>query len=228
MTSLRLIATAAVCLTAGSVIGYKYAEKKLLAEFEERLVRETNVLRRMYKPDYETAQAMVEELHGKAVKAMVEYQNGTDESLMVPPQEPKEPVAYHKIKPSTVEIAKKEEKVVERSVFEPSDDRGEIYVISAQENAEGSYEDVTWTYYAGDGVVTDIHEDRIEDYDKYIGNDFVNHFGGVSGDENVVYIRNEVLLIDYEILRDLRSYRKAVLEEEDPPQRPSQRFSPGN
>lgn len=226
MTSLRLIATAAVCLTAGSVIGYKYAEKKLLAEFEERLVRETNVLRRMYKPDYETAQAMVEELHGKAVKAMQEYQNGTDESLMVPPQEPKEPVAYHKIKPSTVEIAKKEEKVVERSVFEPSDDRGEIYVISAQENAEGSYEDVTgWTYYAGDGVVTDIHEDRIEDFEKYIGTDFVNHFG----DDNTLYIRNEVLLIDYEIVRSHGSYRQEVLgEEEPPPPRPSQRFSPGS
>lgn len=50
MTNLRLIATAAVSLAVGGAIGYKYAEKKLVAEFEQRLDRETDQLRRMYKP----------------------------------------------------------------------------------------------------------------------------------------------------------------------------------
>lgn len=224
MTNLRLIATAAVCLTVGSAIGYKYAEKKLLSEFEERLERETNLVRRMYKPDHETPQDMVEKLHGEALKIMEEYQNGTDESPMVPPQEPKEPVAYHKIRPSTVEIGKKEEKVIHRSVFEPTDDRGPIFIISPEENEEGGFENATWTYYAGDGVVTDIHEDRIEDFEKYIGTDFVNHFG----ESNTVYVRNEITLFDYEIVRSHGSYRQEVLGEEEPPQqRPSQRFNPG-
>lgn len=218
MTNLRLIATAAVCLAAGGAIGYKYAEKKLLAEFEERLERETNLVRRMYKPDHETPQDMVEKLYGEAVEAMAKYQGDTDDGSA------KEPTAYHKIRPSTVQVGKKEQKVVQRSVFEAPADRGPIYVISAEENAEESYENFTWTYYAGDGVVTDIHEDRIEDFEKYIGIDFSNHFG----DDNVVYIRNDILLHDYEIVRSHGSYRQEVLAEEEPPQRPSQRFSPGS
>jgi hypothetical protein len=225
MTNLRLIATAAVCLTVGGAIGYKYAEKKLLNEFEERLERETNLVRRMYKPEHETPEDMVEALYGDskteatmdaALSRLKEYRGEGD----------KEPIAYHKIRPSTVKIGEKEEKVIERRVFEPTDDRGEIYIISAEENAEGSYQNVTWTYYAGDGVVTDIHEDRVEDYSNHIGTDFVNEFGGISGDDNVVYVRNEISLIDYEIVRSHGSYLEEVLEEEAPPPRPSQRFAP--
>lgn len=220
MTNLRLIATAAVGLAVGSVIGYKYAEKKMLAEFEERLERETNLVRRMYKPEHETPQDMVEELYGEAIK---EYQG---EEGAAP--ESKEPVAYHKIRPSSVEIAKKEEKLIERSVFQPSEDRGEIHVITANEQQESGYEQVTWTYYAKDGVVTDVHEDRIEDYAKFLGTDFIEMFGVGSDDENVVYIRNEVLMIDYEVVRSHGAYVEEVLNEEYKPiERPSQRIRGG-
>lgn len=218
MTNLRLIATAAVSLAVGGVIGYKYAEKKLVAEFEQRLDRETDQLRRMYKPEYNTPQDMVAELHGEAGEAMLEYQG-----------EPKEPVAYHKIRVSGVPIGDKEQKpLIERSVFEPDDERGEIYVISAQEHADGEagYEQATWTYYAKDGVVTDPSEDRIEDYVNFLGPHFADNFGKDSGDENVVYIRNEVVMMDYEILRSHGSYVEEVLQEEytPPVERPSQRI----
>lgn len=229
MTHLRLIATAAVSLAVGGAIGYKIAEKKLTEEFEERLDRETNLVRRMYKPDYNSPEEMVQDLHGEAaasvlkdpamkaaLDAMRDYQNP-------------EPVAYHKIRTSTVEKPQGEEPtVVERKIFEVADDRGEIYVISVQENAdhEAGYENVTWTYYAKDGVVTDDAEDPIEDVENFLGEDFQHKFGEESGDENVVYIRNEVVMIDYEIVRDPSSYVEKVLGEEytPPVERPSQRI----
>jgi len=226
MTNLRLIATAVVCLAAGGAIGYKIADKKLGAEFEERLEKETNALRRMYKPDYKSPEDMVEQLHGDAdeagldaaIKAMKDYTNP-------------EPVPYHKIRTSTVEVPKEETTVVERTIFEVADDRGEIYVISAEENAaaEAGYENVTWTYYARDGVITDNAEDVIEAPDNFLGIDALTKFGGISGDPNVVYVRNEILMIDYEIVRNPSSYVEVVLGEEytEPVERPSQRINRG-
>lgn len=220
MTNLRLIATAVVGVAVGAAIGYKYAEKKIGTEFEERLERETNLLRRLYKPEYESPEDMVNKLHGDALKVMEEYAG-----------EEREPVAYHKIRPSTVEVEKVEEQVIERNVFEPDDDRGAIYIISVDEHTENEpgFESATWTYYAKDGVVTDIHEERIEDYDKHIGTEFAENFGGRSGDENVVYVRNEVTLMQYEIVRSQGSYVEEVLGEEYKPpiERPSQRMQRG-
>lgn len=216
--NLRSIAIAAGSAAVGAFLGYKYAEKKLITEFEERLDIETNTLRRMYKPEYDSPQDMVDKLHGDAVVAMREYQGNDD----------KQPVAYHTIRKTTAQKAEEESTVVQRSVFEPSEDRGAIYLISAGEHGDSDvgFEQVTWTYYAKDGVVTDVHDHLIEDYTKFLGEDFVDKFGQDSGDPNVVYIRNEIALIDYEILRSEGSYVEEVLQEEytPPAERPSQRM----
>ena len=213
---------------AGFGLGYKYAERQLIRAFQERLDKETLHLRRMYKPDYNTPAEMVEDLHGvvdehlldEAMRAMVEYTGKTPE-----------PFAYHKIKTSSVKVGEKEEEPLKtRRIFEPDDDRGDIYMITAVENSESElgYENVTWSYFAGDGVVCDVHEDRIEDYANFLGTEFAEWFGlDPEGDDNVVYIRNQVLMIDYEICRSPGTYSQEVLEEEPPPDRPSQRISRG-
>lgn len=207
----RLIATAVASLAVGGFIGYKYAERQLITEFEKRLDLELNQVRRMYKVDDKSPEDMVERLYGEAAVAMKDYAGDKTE-----------PVAYHKIRTSDVKVEHPEEEIVTRKVFEPVDDRGEIYVLTPAEYEadEAGYEHVTWNYYAEDGVVTDVHEDRIEDYANFIGTDFVEHF-----EENVVHVRNEVVMIDYEIVRETTSYRMAVLGEEMPPERPSQRMS---
>lgn len=224
----------------GLGIGYKIAEKRLTAEFEERMERETNAIRRMYKPEDDTPEDMVERLYGENIVTIIDEYAGKEELLdkvvgpeptvLVDVRPARTPVAYEKIRPSTVEAtAKEEETVTKRRVFEANDDRGEIYVISASEHEanEPGYENVTWSYYAADGVVTDIHEDRIEDFDKFIGTECLGKFGEVSGDANVVHVRNEIIMVDYEIVRSAGSYRQEVLGEEAPPDRPSQRMSRG-
>lgn len=87
----------------------------------------------------------------------------------------------------------------------------EVYVISPNEfgNGEYDYDLVTLTYYS-DGVLTDDADDPIleEDLEDFVTKDFADHFGEYEDDS--VYIRNERLKIDYEILRDLRNYSDVV------------------
>lgn len=78
------------------------------------------------------------------------------------------------------------------------------YVISPDEFA-GDYEfdTVDITYFA-DGVLCDENDVPLEDIENTIGNDAVRHFGEYEND--AVYVRNERLKCDYEILRDERKY----------------------
>ena len=78
------------------------------------------------------------------------------------------------------------------------------YVISPDEfGNEFDYEEVSLTYYA-DGVLTDDQDNIIEDVEGLVGLDSLNHFGEYEDDS--VFVRNDALQTDYEILADLRNY----------------------
>ena len=78
------------------------------------------------------------------------------------------------------------------------------YVISPDEfGNEFDYEEASLTYYA-DGVLTDDQDNIIEDVDGLVGLDSLNHFGEYEDDS--VFVRNDALQTDYEILADLRNY----------------------
>lgn len=91
---------------------------------------------------------------------------------------------------------KKEEKE-ECDVCEP-------YVISPEEFDENEdYETVSLTYYA-DGVLTDEFGNVIEDVEGMVGKESLTHFGEY--EEDSVFVRNDSLKTDYEILRDTYNY----------------------
>ena len=79
------------------------------------------------------------------------------------------------------------------------------YVISPDEFDENGYQTVSLTYYA-DGVVEDDFYDVLDDdeIEEKIGRDSLNHFGEY--EEDSVFVRNDELETDYEILRDSRNY----------------------
>lgn len=92
---------------------------------------------------------------------------------------------------------------IDESVYETLGN--DKYVI-APENFGGEddeYEQVSLTYYADD-ILTDIAGNIIDNVDELIGKESLNTFGEYEDDS--VYVRNETLGIDYEILRDLRNY----------------------
>ena len=65
------------------------------------------------------------------------------------------------------------------------------------------YETITLTRYS-DGVVADENDEPLDDFEDVIGTDWENRFGEYEPD--AVYVRNDILKADYEILRDNRKY----------------------
>jgi hypothetical protein len=85
------------------------------------------------------------------------------------------------------------------------------YVIAPEQYGEKEdYDTVTYTYYAGDGVLADYVDNPIDDYEDFLGKDPFTHFGEFEDDS--VYIRNEARETDYEILLDIRSYNGSIYQ----------------
>ena len=104
------------------------------------------------------------------------------------------------------------EKLVSKSGYNNEEDDeeedGDVYivpyVIVPEEFDENGYETATLFYYA-DGVLAygDTNE-KIEDVEELVCADFADHFGEYEQDS--VFVRNDNLKMDFEILKDLRAY----------------------
>lgn len=80
----------------------------------------------------------------------------------------------------------------------------EPYVISPEEFGEvEDYDKVSFTYYA-DGVLADEYDEVVENVDEIVGEESLTHFGEYEDDS--VFVRNDKLKCDYEILLDQRNY----------------------
>ena len=77
------------------------------------------------------------------------------------------------------------------------------YILAPEDFGGDDYEPITLTHYA-DGILVDEDDEPIENVDEMVGLDYASHFGEY--DNDVVYVRNERLKCDYEILRDERDY----------------------
>lgn len=82
------------------------------------------------------------------------------------------------------------------------------YVIPPEEFGEfDDYETLSLYYFVGypdEKVLADEDYEIIEDVDNIVGVDALTHFGEY--EEDSVYVRNDVLRCDYEILLDERCY----------------------
>lgn len=81
------------------------------------------------------------------------------------------------------------------------------YVISPDEFGEiDDYNRISLTYYS-DGTLEDEENDVVSDVDELIGEESLTHFGEYEDDS--VFVRNEYLKTDFEILKDYRTYEQA-------------------
>ena len=87
------------------------------------------------------------------------------------------------------------------------------YIISADEflNTEVGYEQFTLTYFQGDETLVDQADTIVESVEKTVGVANLSKFGHLSEDENIVYIRNERLNWDFEVVRSMGKYSVEVL-----------------
>lgn len=82
------------------------------------------------------------------------------------------------------------------------------YVIFPEEFGEDEeYEKISLTYYA-DQVLADENDELVEDVEGAVGFKSLTHFGEYEDDS--VFVRNDRLKCDYEILLDQRTYSDVV------------------
>ena len=92
-------------------------------------------------------------------------------------------------------------------------EHGHPYLISKEEYFENGsdYAQVTITYFEDDDVLVDEDDSMISDVGDTVGLKQLTRFGVLSGDHNIVYVRNEAKEIDFEIVRNKGNYAKDVL-----------------
>jgi hypothetical protein len=95
------------------------------------------------------------------------------------------------------------------------------YIIHQDEFSERDYTGVTLTYYENDGILIDEDKKPIDNKERLVGKDALNRFGHGADNPNIVYVRNEVLSIDIEIVKSEGSYTEEVhgFKHEDPSKR---------
>lgn len=82
------------------------------------------------------------------------------------------------------------------------------YVITPDEFGEiDEYEKISLTYYA-DQILADDDNELVEDVDDVVGFESLGTFGRY--EEDSVFVRNDRLQADYEILKDLRRYEDVI------------------
>lgn len=85
------------------------------------------------------------------------------------------------------------------------------YIITHDEyfDKDVSFEDQTLTYYEDDDTLVDEKDKPVDDLDL-VGEDHLARFGHGSRDRNIVYVRNEKLEMDFEIVLAKGSYLEAL------------------
>lgn len=204
-------AVAVVSLAAGAFAGYQFAKKRTAAHYEDILSSEIAAAREFYahvnKVDEPTPEDAVRNRISQdeveAVDAIRTYQGAE--------------VVVRDVEADVVTeknvFLKKDDFDYEKALEERLENAGERpYVISHVEFMENDlgHEQEVVTYFEGDDILCDEKDESLEP--RYtVGDDFAGQFGYGSIDNNVVYMRNENLGIDYEITRSRGKYTREVL-----------------
>lgn len=223
----------------GGFVAYKIANKRLGAKFDAELDEQMAATRewrhRIAKEgEFETPESAVKALVPDEVVEAVRTYQGREK-----------PIPYNKpdeiVDPRPPVDVVVEEVQVTQNVFVERDKNNsdnesrdwdynaEIadrelhpdipYAISFEEfneNAPG-HEQTTLTYFALDDTLVDAQDKPIDNTEYTVGDDNLNRFGHGSGDPNVVYVRNEKIDMDFEVVRDKGSYSKAIFGNDPDP-----------
>lgn len=224
--SLIIATSCTASLAVGAAAGYFFAKNQLRLEFEELSKREIEEAKEFYqvlhkKGEYDTPVKAAEKLQVEPAKsnefsaaaAAMRVYSGVDKG----PLEKSEVVTTRTLIEEHNVFEKPEQKINltdadwQKELRDRTDDFP--YVISVEEYAEcgEDFVQASLTYYAGDDVLVDEREDRIEEVDETVGLYNLKKFGHWSGDSRVVYVRNPVKEVEFEILLHDGKFSEEVL-----------------
>ena len=102
--------------------------------------------------------------------------------------------------------ANKDENKFVKKEAKKRDYNKDIYIVNSDDECldNPDYENITLKYYPEDSIndsvfLLDEDDEFFDDFEQYIGRDWIYEFMRTEND--VVYVRNDILKCDYEILR---------------------------
>lgn len=89
------------------------------------------------------------------------------------------------------------------------------YIIPTDDflNDTRGFDQMTLNYHSDGGVVSNEKDEKVKDAEELLGKENLTKFGELSGNQDIVYIRNEEYGKDFEVIRTIGSYAEEVLGE---------------
>lgn len=212
-------------LAAGGALGYFLTRRQLESKYNTIVEEEIAEMREHYRRKLVGAENTILKPELETLVDQQGYKSNDEAPPMVvtPPA-------------SVVEAAEaaKEEGVVETKAPDPEETRNIFrdtpssewdehkeraqrspvrpYVIRYDEREELGYEVITYTYYEDDDVVCNEKDEVIDasDRERIIGEKNLDRFGHGSDDDDIVYVRNDALQMEMEIVKSDKSYAEEV------------------
>jgi len=186
----------AVGLAFGFYVGYRFNRAKIRAEVLQEAEKDIEQIRLMYRDrNKPTPEAIVREQGYETPE---------------PPRPTRPPVPVREPETLVEEVSRDEwnynKEIAQR-------DRNHPYIIHENEFQETfpDYQQLQWTYYAGDNILCDERDEVVVRPELVVGEENRRRFGHGSSDDNMVYIRNDRLEIEWEITRSWKSHAEEVL-----------------
>lgn len=204
----------------GAALGYILGRRKTYGEYS--LPEHTDFDLKLDEYDLETVEVVEVRREPTVIDADVYIQKGADFVEQTLNEETdEEPVGWIDDQEED-DIPEEPGQVVTHNVFAGTDDEWDYPTEVAKRTAadpyilhkdeffadERGFNQYTVTYYAGDNMLADQEESPVYNHDQILGE---LRFGHGSGANNVVYIRNERLRSEYEVLREEGHFAVEVL-----------------
>lgn len=191
-------------LGVGVVAGGFYVEKRLRTKYEKLAEEEIDAMREHFRARL-VARESKPDLSGLDQKV-------TDLGYRPPPE--KAPVEDGDVDVSE-DVEAETQNVWERYAWDFDAEKEkrsptEPYVIHVDERHEAGYTETTMTYFVGDDVLCDERDKVVNEPDDVVGIENLDRFGHGSNDPNIVYIRNDTLGVDVEVVKSERTYAEDV------------------
>lgn len=172
----------------GSIVTWQYVEKKYRQIAQDEIDSVKEVFSKREAEFTEDTEARIKADNAKEKPSIIEYSARLREQ---------EYTNYSDMVDEKPEEVKEEP----RSADKP-------YILEPEEFGElDDYETISLTYYA-DQILADDNDVMVEDVEDVVGFDSLNSFGEYEDDS--VFVRNDRLKCDFEILLDQREYSNVI------------------
>ncbi len=183
MSKLGTVFAFALGAAAGTFVSWKILKTKYEKITEEEVQSVKDVYAKKYKENQNTVDKVVEDISDDMVQ----------EDLSKQYAETFQKLGYGSVTSTTDGEGEKMKKK-----------KTEPYTISPEDFGELDDYETTTLFYYQDGFVANTDDEEIKDVDELIGVDSLTKFGEYEDDS--VFVRNEALKTDFEILLDARKF----------------------